>query len=264
MKHVKLFEQFAQLNENTEAVDGVPLEVFTAAKKAQLGKRVIGNGIEKKRNPEFFIPDSGVDSLPLLEDVLEPVLKSIGLYNRKGVTIKSPEKPISGIGSLEITLGEFIKLDIAHFHRWGSMKFEIINIPSRKIIKKVEGWGKYEDIIAAFESIFRSNISVWDAALSQAASTTADKHLDNQQTRWMYKDYGKMGYQQMEQITNLLLTKSLLESPGNNRKKAIQDAINTLQTHLKDKSFTDTDVSARIQNGDYYIKDQAGNKYKMY
>lgn len=263
MKHVKLFEQFAQLNESAETVDGIPLELFTVAKKAQLGKRVIGGGIEKKRNPEFFMSDDEYSSLPLLVDALEPVLKSVGLYNRKEVTIKSPEKPVRGIGSLKIILGEFIQLNLSLFYESGSMKFEIRNIPSSKIIKRVDGFGKYEDIIAAFESIFRSNIPVWDVALSQATSSTADKHLDNQQNRWIYKDHGKMGYQYMEQITDLLLTKSLLESPGNNRKKAIQDAINTLQTHLKDKSFTDTDVSARIQKGDYYIKDPDGNKYKM-
>ena len=263
MKYVKLFEQFTQLNENAETVDGIPSELFTAAKKAQLGKRVIGGGIEKKRNPEFFMSDDEYSSLPLLVNVLEPVLKSVGLYNRKGVTIKSPEKPIDSIGSLKITLGEFIELDISVFYGPGSMKFEIRNIPSRKIIKKVDGWGKYEDMIAALESIFRSNIPVWDAALSQSASSTADKHLDDQQNRWIYKDYRKMGYQRMDQITGLLLTKSLLESPGNNRKKAIQDAINTLQAHLKDKSFTDTDVSVRIQKNDFDIKDPDGNKYKM-
>lgn len=202
-------------------------------------------------------------SLPLLVDALEPVLKSVGLYNRKGVTIKSPEKPIRSIGSLKITLGEFIQLNISLFYEPASMTFEIRNIPSRKIIKKVDGFGTYEDMIAAFESIFRSNIPLWDAALSQPTSSTADKHLDVQHNRWIYTDHRKMGYQSMGEITSLLLTKSLLESPGNNRKKVIQDAINTLQTHLKDKSFTDTDVSTRIQKGDYYIKDPDGNKYKM-
>lgn len=33
MKYVKLFEQFTQLNENAETVDGIPSELFTAAKR---------------------------------------------------------------------------------------------------------------------------------------------------------------------------------------------------------------------------------------
>ena len=264
MKYVHLFEQYTQLTENAETIDGIPSELFTVVKKTQLGKRVVGSAIQKKRNPEFYMSDDDINSLPLLPDVLEPILKSIGLYNREGVTILPQNaKPIKSIGDFKIKLGEFILIDISMFYEWGSFTFEIKNIPANKIIKKIDVYGAYKDAIAAIESIFRSNISVWDAALSQASSSTADKHLDDQNTRFIYRDFGKMGYSQIKHLTSLILTVSLLESPGNNRKKAIQDAINTLQQHLKDKSFTDTDVSTRIQYGDKFIKDPDGNNYKM-
>lgn len=264
MKYVKLFEQFAQLSEAAETIDGIPSELFTMFKKIQVGKKVVGAGIQKKRFPGIGTPKDTLDSIPTFREEMEPVFKEIGLYNRKGVNIRYPQKPIEGVGSVRIDLGEFIRIDMSLFYESGSMRFTINNQPAMKIIKSVKGWGKYEDLIYAFQSILRSNISVLDAALSQPPVAKAHKHLDNRFVRLVFKRFSKLGLAEndFEQFMELYLTLSLMESPGNNRKKTLQYAIDVLQAHLKDKSFTDIDVSNRIQRGDGKIKSSDGIRYK--
>lgn len=238
MKHIKLFEQFSEINEAAAMVKKVPAELFALAKKVQFGPKVVGKNIKKRVGKPVFRPEEERAKLAEPAEALPSFINSVDWMDDKNVEVKY------GWNSAEITIGKYLIL-MFKFDMGGNV-FRI-NLCNKDYsdIKEVEYAGPYEDQIEAFKNVIEANNQLWVAALNEAPQSTASEFLDDSGVEALNKKLARTDLD-IGQLSLGVVAKSLTEDPGADRMRALQDAVKTIQKYLSDTDFIQADVSARI------------------
>jgi hypothetical protein len=235
MKHIKLFEQFNEINEAVAMVKGIPAELFNLVKKVQLDQKVVGKNLKKQTNLKpVFRSEEEIAKLPEPTEALSSFVNSVDWMQDKNVKVDID------FNSAEIVIGKYLIL-IFNFDMGGNTFRISLSNKDYSDIKKVVYAGPYEDQIEAFKNVIKVNNGLWTAALNEAPQSTANEFLDDTEVQMLYKKLTKTDLN-TRQLSLGVVAMSLTENPGADRKRELQEALKTIQKYLSDTDFIQADV----------------------
>jgi hypothetical protein len=244
MKHVKIYEEFHGAEESSLNEGATPAPVLAVAKKFQLGSRVI----KKDKTKTYFSQEERIDANRLAAALTAAMAKNRiqlqvdDIYNEQYYRyVFLPFNPY--IGLRIVVEKEQIHLDLE--------SATSATYAEGAKVKKSDWFGgeTYEDLANEVVAVLRENIRVITELQNMKDEDEMPASMKILVSRYWNSAKKLDSFGHLENVVNgLAVLQLVMRDPGEDRRKALEYVIETLEKFLKDKVYLEAPAQPDLKS----------------